>query len=95
MKFAVVQLFPFSAFLLRPCFATKFSEYILAPNYRSVTPPALLTVNGNVKNPDALCTDVHNSEGAVFTGSSSITLDFGKNIGGTVDFDVRSVSGSD
>lgn len=77
------------------CSATKFSEYILAPNYRSVTPPKLLTVNGNVKNPDALCTDVHISEGAIFTGNSSITLDFGKNIGGTVDFDVRSVSASD
>ncbi|KAH7333046.1 alpha-L-rhamnosidase [Rhexocercosporidium sp. MPI-PUGE-AT-0058] len=76
--------------------ATKFSEYILAPNYRSVTPPSLLTVRGSVQNPDALCTNVHNSQGAIFSGvNSSITLDFGINIGGTVDFDVRSVSGFD
>jgi hypothetical protein len=76
--------------------ATKFSKYILAPNYRSVTPPVLYTVNGNVKNPNALCTDVHNSQGVTFTGTnSSITLDFGKNIAGTVQFDVRSVSGSE
>jgi hypothetical protein len=75
--------------------ATKFSEYILAPNYRSVTPLALYAVNGAVKNPDALCTDVHNSEGVVFSPNTSITLDFGKNIAGTVRFDVRAVSGED
>ncbi|KAB5546906.1 alpha-L-rhamnosidase [Coniochaeta sp. 2T2.1] len=73
--------------------ATKFQDYILAPSYRSVTPPSLYAVHGQVKNPDALCTGVHNSEGAVLPANTSIILDFGKNIAGTVHFDVRAVSG--
>jgi hypothetical protein len=76
--------------------ATKFSEYILAPTYRSITPQAVYAVNGNVQNADALNTGVHNPEGVIFTGvNSSIILDFGKNIGGTVNFNVRSVLGDD
>ncbi|KFZ03422.1 hypothetical protein V502_10960 [Pseudogymnoascus sp. VKM F-4520 (FW-2644)] len=75
--------------------ATKYSEYILAPNHRSVTPFVLTAVSGDVENPDALLTDVHNSHGVVFGANSSITLDFGINIGGTVDFSVRAVSGAD
>lgn len=73
--------------------ATKFKEHIFAPAHRSVTPPALLSVQGDVQNPNALCTNVHNPEGVVFGANSSITLDFGINIGGTVQFDVHSVSG--
>lgn len=90
--FLVASVVLFAPYL---AFATKFREYILAPDNRSVTPPTLYAVNGNVKNPDALCTGVNNSEGAVFGANASITLDFGKNIAGTVKFDVRSVAGSD
>ncbi|KAE8327042.1 Six-hairpin glycosidase [Aspergillus sergii] len=75
--------------------ATQFSEYILAPNNRSVTPPTLYAVRGDVKNPKALCTNVHSSEGVVFAANTSITLDFGKNIAGTVQFDVRALSNDD
>ena len=76
--------------------ATKFSEYILAPTYRSITPQSVYAVSGNVQNSDALNTGVHNPEGVIFMGvNSSIILDFGKNIGGTVKFDVRSVTGDD
>jgi len=75
--------------------ATKFSRYILAPSSRSLTPPTLLTTTGSVQNPDALCTDVHNSQGVVFGANSSITVDFGQNVAGTVSFHVRDVSGPD
>ena len=76
-------------------FASKFQEYILAPKDRSVTPLSLHAVYGDVKNADALCTNVHEPEGLTFGPNSSIILDFGKNIAGTVDFNVRSVSGTD
>ncbi|KAJ6029591.1 uncharacterized protein N7446_011058 [Penicillium canescens] len=76
-------------------FASKFQEYILAPKHRSVTPLSLHAVYGDVKNADALCTNVHEPEGLSFGPNSSIILDFGKNIAGTVDFNVRSVSGTD
>jgi hypothetical protein len=76
-----------------PTSATRFSKYILAPYSRSVTPPYLIGVTGRVKHPDTLCTNAHSSQGVVFAANSSITLDFGKNIAGTVEFDVRSVSG--
>ncbi|KAH8897926.1 bacterial alpha-L-rhamnosidase domain protein [Thozetella sp. PMI_491] len=75
--------------------STKFREYILTPTHRTITPPSLYQVNGAVKNPDALCTDVHNPDGVVFGANTSIILDFGKNIAGTIHFSVRSVSGPD
>ncbi|KAH8810797.1 alpha-L-rhamnosidase [Xylogone sp. PMI_703] len=85
-----------ASFLVQYGTATQFREYILAPTYRSVTPPTVNAVEGDVKNPNALCTNVHISEGVIFSGiNSSITLDFGKNIAGNVQFNVRSVSGAD
>ncbi|PBP21761.1 hypothetical protein BUE80_DR007188, partial [Diplocarpon rosae] len=75
--------------------ASKFSEYILAPRHRRITPSATLAVEGDVQNPHALSTERYRREGSVFTGAnSSVTFDFGQNIAGTVEFDVRSVSGS-
>lgn len=76
-------------------FATKFQEYILAPKDRALTPPTLHAVYGDVKNSDALCTNVNKPEGVTFGPNSSVILDFGKDIAGTVNFDVRSVSGTD
>ncbi|EKG22150.1 alpha-L-rhamnosidase A [Macrophomina phaseolina MS6] len=76
--------------------ATKFSEYILAPSQRSVAPKTLREVHGTVNNPGALLLRPSNGTDAVFIGSnSSVTLDFGVNIGGTVEFDITSVSGTD
>ncbi|KAH7360703.1 Six-hairpin glycosidase-like protein [Rhexocercosporidium sp. MPI-PUGE-AT-0058] len=75
--------------------ATRYSEYILAPSHRSVTPLVLNAVRGAVTNPDALLTDVHNSRGVTFGANSPITLDFGISIGGMVDFRVNAVSGVD
>ena len=83
------------AIFVYPIAATKYNEYILAPTHRAVTPPILNAVYGPVENPDALLTDVHNSNGVVFGPNSSITLDFGINIGGTVDFRVSRVSGDE
>ncbi|CAL3972999.1 unnamed protein product [Diplocarpon coronariae] len=76
--------------------ATKFQEYILAPSCRRITPSAIFAVAGKVENPNALLADVRSSAGSVFSGAnSSVTVDFGRNIAGTVEFDVRSVWGSD
>jgi hypothetical protein len=75
---------------------TKFSEYILAPENRSIIPRSLYAVGENVQNPDALLTNVQGGTGANFTGvNSTITLDFGRNIAGTVGFEIQSVLGSD
>lgn len=65
------------AIFVYPIAATKYNEYILAPTHRAVTPPILNAVYGPVENPDALLTDVHNSNGVVFGPNSSITLNFG------------------
>ncbi|CAJ2506214.1 Uu.00g003440.m01.CDS01 [Anthostomella pinea] len=69
-----------------------YSEYILAPSSRTLTAPTVRQVNGTVKNAAALtgqgCTSL-----STFVGNSSVTLDFGKNIAGTVHFTVDSVSG--
>ena len=49
---------------------TKFKEYILAPEDRSVRCASLFAINGDVKNPDTLCTGTHNSEGVVWVATS-------------------------
>lgn len=70
--------------------ATKYAEYIYAPAGRTVSPQSLYSVQGNVESP----TGVGNGSSTTFNGvNSSIILDFGKNIAGTVQFDVQSLSG--
>jgi len=81
------------AFLVLPLLAqaSKYQQYILAPGSRTVTPQWLYAVEGDVGNP----TGVGNGSVTVFNGTnSSIILDFGQNVAGTVQFDVSSVSGS-
>lgn len=71
--------------------AISYSEYILAPTSKTVVPKSVYTTNGTVKNGANLL-----SRGAAtFTGvNTSITLDFGKEIGGNVNFNVNSFEGS-
>lgn len=80
--------------ILRVVGAAPFAEYILAPKHRSIYPHEILAVDGDVQNTDAL---YHSgSSSTKFTGiNSSVTLDFGKNIAGTVQFNIDSVTDSD
>ncbi|KAG8625479.1 hypothetical protein KVT40_007230 [Elsinoe batatas] len=70
--------------------ATKYKQYVLAPAQRSVTPAILYDVQGDVNNP----TGVGNGSTTQFNSvNSSIILDFGKNIAGSVRFSVSALSG--
>jgi hypothetical protein len=94
MRFSNLGQGALSAILLSGCVtAVKFQEYILAPADRNVQCRDLLNTTNKIENPGALCTNSRNSDGTTFTGDSAITIDFGKNIAGTVQFNVKSVSG--
>ncbi|KAH8585909.1 Six-hairpin glycosidase-like protein [Bisporella sp. PMI_857] len=80
-----------STFLLITSCATLSTaigeKYILAPKNRVVSPQSLLASHGNIS--------AATTSSATFAGfNSSITLDFGRNIAGTVQFNVRSLLGS-
>lgn len=72
--------------------SAPYSEYILAPSQRTLTPASVHFANGSVTNPSALTTD--GSGVTVFNSFSGVTYDYGKNIGGLVSFSVSSVNGS-
>jgi len=70
-----------------------FSHYIYAPDSRTVHPAGVRAINGPISNADSL---VGRSNGnAQFSGSSSITYDYGKNIGGILSVTVGAVSSPD
>jgi hypothetical protein len=78
--------------------AAKFTEYILAPALRSVVPSSVYATHGDVTNAKSLTspgTGGNGPSGARFGANASVTLDFGKNIAGTVRFNVRAITGSD
>ncbi|KFX98985.1 hypothetical protein V490_02006 [Pseudogymnoascus sp. VKM F-3557] len=94
MRFPNLHQGALPAILLSGCVtAVKFQEYILAPSDRNVQCRDLLNTTNKIENPGAFCTSSPNSDGTTFTGDSAITIDFGKNIAGTVQFNVKSVSG--
>lgn len=68
--------------------ASNFSEYILAPDSRTIYPAAIHRVNGSVSNADSLLSSPNGN--AILTGNSSITFDYTKNIGGIVSVTVSS-----
>ncbi|KAF2140998.1 glycoside hydrolase family 78 protein [Aplosporella prunicola CBS 121167] len=73
--------------------AVPYSEYILAPSSRTIIPPAINQINGTVRDAASL---VNGTRGqAVFNGSSAVTFDFQKNIGGLVTIEVGSSSSPD
>lgn len=79
------------AALLATAGAVPYEEYILAPFSRDVVASSVYQVNGTVSNAHAL---VHSAstENTTFHGPASVTLDFGRNIAGTVSFDIASAS---
>lgn len=84
-----------TASLLQACFAsaTPYSDYILAPSSRTIYPASIHRTNGTITNTQSLLASSANTTGAaVFKGNSSITFDYGKNIGGIVSLTVGSVS---
>lgn len=84
-----------TALFLPACLAdvTPFSEYILAPSSRSIYPTAVYRTNGTITNSQSLLSSSENTTGpAIFKGNSSITFDYGRNIGGIVSITVGSVS---
>ncbi|KAK3676338.1 hypothetical protein LTR78_003612 [Recurvomyces mirabilis] len=72
--------------------AAPYSEYILAPSQRVLTPVSVHQANGSVTNPSGL-TENGNGNTAL-AGRSAVTYDYGKNIGGLVSFTVSSVNGT-
>jgi hypothetical protein len=67
-----------------------YSHYILAPDSRTLHPVSIFQVNGPIANSASL---VGGSNGnAQFTGPSSITFDYGKNIAGVVSVSVGASS---
>lgn len=72
--------------------ATPYDEYILAPSSRTIYPPSIHRVNGTVSNARSLLTPSTTNGSAIFRGNSSVTFDYGKNIGGVVSLTVGSVA---
>ena len=76
--------------------AIPYQEYILAPTSRTVRPVRVFRHDGPSTSPDALLTHNTGSGQSLVLGgfNSSVTYDFGKNIGGWVNFNVYSASGN-
>lgn len=68
--------------------ATRYAEYILAPESRTIYPASIRRTNGTVSNAQSLVAGTNGS--ATLAGNSSITFDYGKNIGGVVSVTVGS-----
>lgn len=63
--------------------AVPYSEYILAPASRTVFPVSVYRTTGTVDNAEAIADSAADGS-VILSGSSSVTLDFGKNIAGQV-----------
>ena len=83
-----------SALLASTCLAVPYEEYILAPSSRDVTASSVYQVNGTVSNAQALVQSA-STETTTFHGPGSVTLDFGRNIAGTVSFEILSTAAPD
>jgi len=73
--------------------ATKYKQYILAPKQRNLKPIAVHSINGDVRNANTLLSHGQKRSATTFGANSSLTLDFGRNVAGTVQFNVRHSSG--
>lgn len=72
--------------------ASSYSQYILAPDSRTVYPAAIYRVNGSVSNANSLLASSSPNGNATLKGNSSITFDYTKNVGGVVSITVASSS---
>ncbi|KAF7114478.1 hypothetical protein CNMCM5793_008782 [Aspergillus hiratsukae] len=93
MRLLTCSAFAEVALLAAVCTAIPYEEYILAPATRDLVPEKVHHVNGSVSNPYAL-TKAKGGK-ATFHGVSSVTYDFGRNIGGIVSLDISRVSSQD
>jgi hypothetical protein len=73
--------------------AIPYSEYILAPESRTLYPSSIYKVNGSVTAAESLVGTADGS--AIFNGISSVTFDYSINIAGVVSITVGQSSSSD
>jgi hypothetical protein len=93
MRLGVVLYGQTAVLALAAAAEVQFSEYILAPSSRVLTPASVYQTGGDVQGADGLV-DSASASSTTFNGENTyITLDFGKNIGGTVSFQVDSMEG--
>lgn len=83
------------ALLATTCCGVPYEQYILAPTSRNLVPPSIYQVNGSVTNADGLTNWTSGNDSTTFHGPSSVTVDFGRNVGGIVSLDIGAVSASD
>ena len=76
--------------------AVPYQEYILAPASRIVRPVSVFRQDGPSTSPEALLTHNVGSGQSLVLGAfnASVTYDFGKSVGGWVNFNVSSASGN-
>ncbi|KAH9921974.1 uncharacterized protein BXZ73DRAFT_104232 [Epithele typhae] len=75
--------------------AVPYQEYILAPPSRTVHPVSVHSHHGSLSSSNTLVGGPSSKTSIILNGfNSSITYDFGKNIGGWVNLDVSSHKGS-
>ncbi|KAH6658223.1 Six-hairpin glycosidase-like protein [Truncatella angustata] len=72
----------------------QYGEYILAPSSRTLAPASVYQTGGDVEGFDALV-DPASQASTTLDGEGYVTLDFGKNIAGTVSFQVDTLEGDD
>ena len=80
--------------LATACLGVPYEEYILAPSSRNLVASSVYQVNGSVSNAQELIRPA-SSGNVTFQGPASVTLDFGRNVGGIVSVDIASASAGD
>ncbi|KAM3066036.1 hypothetical protein ACMFMF_010354 [Clarireedia jacksonii] len=73
---------------------TKYSDYILAPSSRTLSPASILQTGGVVEDAANLINPTCQLSTIFHGGGSYVTLDFGINIAGTVSFQVDILNGT-
>ncbi|KAH9853159.1 bacterial alpha-L-rhamnosidase domain protein [Lenzites betulinus] len=75
--------------------AIPYQQYILAPPSRTIRPVSVFRQHGSISSPNGLLEHSQGGKGLVLNAfNASVTYDFGKNIGGLVNFDLTSHAGS-
>jgi hypothetical protein len=74
---------------------TKYGDYILAPSSRTLSPASILHTGGQVEGAENLIDSTCQSSTTFHGEGSYVTLDFGKNIAGTVSVHVDTLEGND
>ena len=96
MSQTMLLVLPLLASVASAVAAIPYQEYILAPASRTVRPVSIFRQDGPSTSPDALLAQNAGAGQSLVLGgfNSSVTYDFGKNIGGWVNFNVSSASGN-